>query len=413
MGGTNIRVCAVTFNGNGTYSMSQDKTVIPPALMISQDHDNLFDWVARVVQNFVQANDLEALTPDPGVARRQSKMAFSLGFTFSHAVRQTSINSGTLIRWSKGFDIDGVVGLDVCACLQDAFDKLDLHIAVTALTNDTVGTLLAQAYVAPSSTKTVLGAVFGTGTNGAYIEQASKITKQPALVTHPEARMIINTEWGNFDQGLEFLLMTTYDRAIDKASVNPGFEMFEKQISAMYLGEILRMAILSLSKDQSLDVFAKSSIPKASGLYVPWSLDTSILSHLENDTSSELSMSRKALEMWLGIAHVSFDIASAIKSIAHAVVRRSARLSAVALGAVLVQTGCLTEIVSCEERICIGVDGSLIEHYPGFVVEIRKALRSIEHVGESGESRIDITIAKDGSGVGAALAAHIATNMCG
>ncbi|KAH6373028.1 phosphotransferase [Parastagonospora nodorum] len=413
MGGTNIRVCAVTFNGDGTYSMAQHKETIPLTLMTSQDRNEPFDWVARVVQGFVKANDLGANTPDPGLTQRQSKSAFSLGFTFSHAVQQTSINSGTLIRWSKGFDIDGVVGLDVCACLQDAFNKLDLHITVTALTNDTVGTLLAQAYVAPASTKTVLGAVFGTGTNGAYVERTSKITKQPALATHPEATMIVNTEWGNFDQGLKFLTMTTYDCAIDKASVNPGFEMFEKQISAMYLGEILRMAILSLSQDQSLNFFAKLAIPKNSSLYVPWSLDTSILSHLESDTSPELSMSRQALGIWLGVAQVSFDIASAIKSIAHAIVRRSARLSAVALAAVLVQTGCLADILSSEDRFCIGVDGSLIEHYPGFVVEIRKALRSIEHVGELGESRVDITIAKDGSGVGAALAAHMASNMGG
>jgi hexokinase len=407
MGGTNIRVCAVTFNGDGTYSMVQDKVAIPSALMTSNSCMELFDWVAQRVEGFVEKRQVETTSTDHGSARTQSKVSFDLGFTFSHAVQQKSINSGTLIRWSKGFDIDGVVGRDVCTLLQEAFDRHALPVRVTALTNDTVGTLLSQAYGAPPRSRTLLGAVFGTGTNGAYVEKASKITKDESLATSSEKMMIVNTEWGNFDQRLEFLSTTTYDRIIDASSVNPGFEMFEKQISGMYLGELLRLAVLSLSPDHSPGIFIEMNIPKNSGLYVPWSLDTSFLSHLESDTSPELSTSRLHIEQWLGSAHVSYDVASTIKRIARAIVRRSARLSAVALGAVLVQTGCLAKDVE-GDKTCIGVDGSLIELYPGFIAEIRQALKSIEQIGERGEARVDITIAKNGSGVGAALAAHIA-----
>jgi hexokinase len=32
-----------------------------------------------------------------------------LGFTFSFPVNQTSISSGTLIKWTKGFSINGTV----------------------------------------------------------------------------------------------------------------------------------------------------------------------------------------------------------------------------------------------------------------------------------------------------------------
>lgn len=409
MGGTNVRVCAVTFNGDGTYSMMQDKVTIPPALMISKIHRELFDWVAQMLQAFLEKYQPGPLSTAPGSAQSQSTATFDLGFTFSHAVQQKSINSGTLVRWSKGFDINNVVGQDVCALLQEAFDTRGLPIRVTALTNDTVGTLLAQAYVKPSSARTVLGAVFGTGTNGAYIEEASKITKQDFLATDPEGLMIVNTEWGNFDQRLEFLSMTAYDCAIDAASVNPGFEMFEKQISGMYLGELLRLAVLSLFQDPSLDILEGMKLPKTSGLHVAWSLDTSFLSRLESDRSLELSMSRSYIEQWFGVAHVTLNVASAVKTIAHAIVRRSARLSAVALGAVLVQTDCVASKVESEDRVSIGVDGSLIELYPGFTSEIRRALRSIEQVGKEGEAQVDIIITKDGSGVGAALAAHIAS----
>ena len=56
----------------------------------------------------------------------------------------------------------------------------------------------------------------------------------------------------------------------------------------------------------------------------------------------------------------------------------------------------------------IGVDGSLVEFYPNFEEYIREALREIPQIGPLGEKRIRIGIAKDGSGVGAALIALVA-----
>lgn len=64
-----------------------------------------------------------------------------------------------------------------------------------------------------------------------------------------------------------------------------------------------------------------------------------------------------------------------------------------------------------EDFIDIGVDGSLIEHYPGFEDEIRKALSQVREVGPANEKRIRIGLAKDGSGVGAALMAQAATEQ--
>jgi hexokinase len=36
-----------------------------------------------------------------------------VGFCFSFAVEQQALNSGKLMGWTKGFDVDGVVGKDV------------------------------------------------------------------------------------------------------------------------------------------------------------------------------------------------------------------------------------------------------------------------------------------------------------
>ena len=67
--------------------------------------------------------------------------------------------------------------------------------------------------------------------------------------------------------------------------------------------------------------------------------------------------------------------------------------------------------VTEDEMVDIGVDGSLVEFYPGFEEYMREALRAIDGIGPSGERRIRIGIAKDGSGVGAALIALVANKM--
>jgi hexokinase len=64
----------------------------------------------------------------------------------------------------------------------------------------TVGALLSRAYSAGGC---VLGAIFGTGTNGAYVEQVSNITK---LGNSPAASkggvMVVNMEWGAFNNSV-------------------------------------------------------------------------------------------------------------------------------------------------------------------------------------------------------------------
>jgi hexokinase len=61
--------------------------------------------------------------------------------------------------------------------------------------------------------------------------------------------------------------------------------------------------------------------------------------------------------------------------------------------------------------IDVGVDGSLVEFYPDFEEHIRQALREVAEIGDEGEKKIRIGIAKDGSGVGAALIALVAGNI--
>ncbi|KMU82079.1 hexokinase [Coccidioides immitis RMSCC 3703] len=208
-----------------------------------------------------------------------------------------------------------------------------------------------------------------------------------------------------FDNPLEVLPNTRHDQELDGISVNPGVQMFEKRVSGMFLGEILRCTILHMNKNPALNLCGGSSaIPKDSILYQHWGIDTKFLSTVEGDSTDDLREVKEELRSDLGIENASTTDCKAIKVLTHAIGKRAARLSAVPLAAIIISSGRL----GTEDVIDIGVDGSLIEFYPGYEKYIREAWREIPEIGEKGEKKIQIGIAKDGSGVGAALSALVA-----
>lgn len=407
--------------------------------MVAKTSQELFSFLAKQIESFLKAHHNEHF--EEYHQRREAgevmtdEHFFKLGFTFSFPVHQIGINKGYLIRWTKGFDIADAIGKDVCALLQAEIDALHLPVKVAALVNDTVGTLMARSYSSPGKTGTLLGAIFGTGTNGAYVEKLEKVAKLKKMEESGDyddttGNMIVNTEWGSFDNEMTVLPDTPYDEALDKESNNPGIQMFEKRVSGMFLGEILRRTILAMMKDGKTDLFKDESsgtndirstctIADDSPLYKQWGIDTSFLSIVQGDQSEGYRITRQALSRDLGVDAASFEDAEALKIIVEAIGKRSARLSAVAIAAVITSTGNLTltagdaidddqKAIMEQEVVDIGVDGSLVEFYPGFERYIREALREIEGIGEKGEKRIRIGIAKDGSGVGAALIALVA-----
>ena len=398
--------------------------------MVAKTSKELFSFLAKQIEIFLRIHHNDQF--EAHIQRRKAMSGqngfkngevYQLGFTFSFPVNQLGINQGTLLRWTKGFDIDDAIGQDVCQLLQKEIDALHLPVKVAALVNDTVGTLMARSYTSPGRTGTLLGAIFGTGTNGAYVEKLEKIKKlasmQGSEYDRSTGEMVINTEWGSFDNYMSVLPNTPYDIALDRESVNPGIQMFEKRVSGMFLGEILRRAMLALveksqlfQKDNSStnDEKTTTTVAEDSALYKQWGVDTSFLSIVQADGSPGLRMIRQTLAKDLGIDAASAEDAEAVKFLVSAIGKRSARLSAVAIAAIVISTGnhISNSSVPGESVVDIGVDGSLIEYYPGFQGHMREALREVRELGERGEKRIRIGIAKDGSGVGAALIALVA-----
>lgn len=407
-------MCSIDLHGNNTFSLTQSKIMIPREMMNSGSSKELFLFLARQIESFLRIHHNEHFEAHlkRKVAAKEEDL-FDLGFTFSFPVRQLGINKGTLIRWTKGFNIPDAVGQDVCALLQDAIDELDLPVRVAALVNDTVGTLMARSYTSPGETGTFLGAIFGTGTNGAYLENLDRVTKMEKI-EHSDydkstGEMIINAEWGSFDNHLNVLPNTKYDRQLDADSNNPGIQMFEKRVSGMFLGEILRLVLLDLHNNKTLGLFRPTSssdvlVPETSPFYRQWGIDTSLLSMVEADKSKNYENIKTALKDHLKIERASDSDCKTLQTMVHAIGKRAARLSSVPIAATLISTGKL----KTDDLVDIGVDGSLVEFYPNFEGYLREALREVPEVGEAGEKKIRVGISKDGSGVGAALIALVA-----
>ena len=95
-----------------------------------------------------------------------------------------------------------------------------------------------------------IGLILGTGTNACYLEEIKDIETIDQGQFTGQKHMVINTEWGAFgDNGELDFIRTKWDRAVDDNSVNPGKQIFEKMISGMYMGELIRQVLVDLMKD--------------------------------------------------------------------------------------------------------------------------------------------------------------------
>ncbi|KAK8139381.1 hexokinase [Apiospora sp. TS-2023a] len=514
LGGTNCRICSVNLHGNGTYSLVQTKYPIPRRITVNQSYKPLFQFIAEKIREFleehpeadIQDGDRSAAEQGPLPGRRDFR---KLGFTFSFTYEQHSLAKGKLMFWDKGWDIPEALGRDPCEMLQEGLDELDVPVLVVALANDSVGTLLTRAYTASSQgntvaakTATTIGAIFGTGTNAAYVEKLENVKRLHGRADFqsraPDDLMVINTEWGCFGDGQDGLLPSTeYDEVLDMASPHPRQEMTEKRISGLYLGELLRLVVLRLADE---NLFSMKLDP-ASPIFQKDGIESSLLSHIAEDVGTDLPKAVVHITETFRADNVSVADARAIQMVAKAIARRAARLAGVALAAIIVKcdqsrdsmsmskassllsksdalrieqkpitakasssssssrscssgfsamcrrfrlfiygvvrslglgwllrpamagkkssgtpaaaypeqqqpcpsTSTASEDEDNEHVVEVGVDGSLIEYYPTFERDMREAVGDV--LGPGHEKRLRIGMAKDGSGVGAALVA--------
>ncbi|KAB2024285.1 hypothetical protein ES319_D06G077200v1 [Gossypium barbadense] len=385
LGGTNFRVLRVHLGGKESRVVKQEfEEVSIPAHLMTGSSDELFDYIASALAKFV-ATESDSQHVSPGRQRE-------LGFTFSFPVRQTSISSGTLIKWTKGFSVEDTVGQDVVGELTKAIERAGLDMRVAALVNDTVGTLAGGRYNNPDVAAAV---ILGTGTNAAYVEHAHAIPKWHGLLPK-SGEMVINMEWGNFRSS--HLPLTEYDQALDAGSLNPGEQILEKMISGMYLGEIVRRVLCKMAEEAA--IFGDTVPPK---LKIPFILRTPHTSAMHHDTSPDLKVVATKLKDILEISNTSLKLRKLIVEVCDIVATRGARLSAAGIVGILKKLGRDTVKDGEKQKSVVALDGGLYEHYTKFRTCMENTLWEL--LGEEASENIAVEHSMDGSGIGAALLA--------
>uniref|UniRef100_N1R3B4 Phosphotransferase n=1 Tax=Aegilops tauschii TaxID=37682 RepID=N1R3B4_AEGTA len=352
LGGTNFRVLRVQLAGKDKRVVKREsrEVSIPPHLM-SGSAAELFGFIASALAKFVA---------DEGDNKVLDGKQRELGFTFSFPVRQSSIASGTLIKWTKAFAIDDAVGEDVVAELQTAMEKQGVDMRVSALINDTVGTLATGSY---NDEDVVIGVILGTGSNAAYVEKADAIPK------------------------------------LEGELPKSGNMIFEKLISGMYLGDIVRRVLLKIASRSSIFGHIKRT-----NLKTRFILRTPDISAMHHDETPDLRIVAEKLAETLKIKDTSLETRKMVVEICDIVTSRSARLAAAGIVGIIRKIGRGTP--GDKRRTVIAIDGGLFEHYAKF----RQCLEStlVELLGKEASELVAVKLTKDGSGVGAALiaAAH-------
>ncbi|KTG02809.1 hypothetical protein cypCar_00022605, partial [Cyprinus carpio] len=192
-----------------------------------------------------------------------------------------------------------------------------------------------------------------TGTNACYMEEMRHLE----LVDGDEGRMCVNMEWGAFgDDGALDDIRTEFDREIDAGSLNPGKQLFEKMISGMYMGELVRLILVKMAKDGLL--FQGHTTPD---LLTTGHFQTSFISAIENNKSSEGLVSAEQILRGLGLDPSPEDCV-ATQRVCQIVSTRAAHLCAASLAAVLRQIR--DNKATDRLRTTVGVDGSVYKNHP-------------------------------------------------
>ncbi|KAK5975296.1 Phosphotransferase, partial [Trichostrongylus colubriformis] len=168
--------------------------------------------------------------------------------------------------------------------------------------------------------------------------------------------MIINTEWGAFgDDGAMNSVLTEFDREVDASSINPGKQLFEKMISGMYMGEVVRVVLTALAKEGLLFNGECEAISQH-GCF-----PTKFVSEIERDLlEGEDGGFQKTFQILedIGIERVSAADCANVAYTCSLVSTRAAHLTAAAIATLLNRMK--------RPYVTVGVDGSVYRFHPTF-----------------------------------------------
>ncbi|XP_056135122.1 hexokinase HKDC1-like [Lampris incognitus] len=383
LGGSKFKVLQVKVReeaGKNSRRVEMEEQTYPmPKELLFGKGVELFDHVSECLKDFLHQKNISLDKKHP------------LGFTFSFPCQQTALNQGILINWSKNFRARGLQGKDVVQALRQAINRTgDMDVDVLALVNDTVGTMMTCGF---DDQHCEVGLIIGTGTNACYMEQLCHI----GLVEGDEGRMCVNTEWGAFgDDGALDDYITEFDREIDAASTNPGKQLFEKLIGGLYLGELVRLIVLKMTKLELLFNGNASSALKVKG-----KITTAHVAAMEEYKNGLRNTRDILLNLGLTPSH---DDCIAVQQVSTVVSFRSSNLVAAGLAAILNRIRQNRKLKTL--KITVGVDGTLYRTHPQYAKRLHKVVRRLVP-----DCHVRFILSESGSSKGAAVVTAVAQRL--
>lgn len=322
-GGTNLRVCVVSFSSQGDIKIEHlDKREMPgidKTLSESDFYDVFCDFLEPVIN---LSNDI--------------------GFCFSYPAEITPDKDGKLLHWTKEIKVPDVVGKHIGKGLANTLTKRGYHNKKIVILNDTVATLLAgKAKGHQNQFSGYIGFILGTGTNTAYLESNSNIGK----IELTEGAQAINVESGGFAKSPSGRL----DELFDASTNNPSFHVFEKKISGCYLGAIISTVIKAAASDNLFSPSTNNFLEQ-----VPLFETIDISRFIDNPHHLDTPFTQN-------------DFNEADLSLLYLIIigylKRAAKLTAINIAAAVIKSG---TGLSPIHPICINIDGSTYHKITGF-----------------------------------------------
>ena len=220
LGGTNYRVAIVDFDRetpavHPNNGWKKDMSIMKS---VGYTREELFKELADMIIGI----------------KREEEMP--IGYCFSYPTESIPGGDARLLRWTKGVDIREMVGQFVGKPLLDYLnEKNKIRLTGVKVLNDTIASLFAG--LTDKSYDAYIGLIVGTGTNMATFIPSDKITKLDPEC-HVQGLIPVNLESGNFYPPF----LTAVDDTVDATSDSLGKQRFEKAVSGMYLGDILKAA---------------------------------------------------------------------------------------------------------------------------------------------------------------------------
>lgn len=333
-GGTNLRVCTVSFDDNGAVDIGCFEQYKMPGFLHELSKQAFYNTICDYLEPVINKSD-------------------SIGFCFSYPTEINADKDGKLLYWTKEIKVPEVVGEYIGSGLLAALAKRGHTGKNLVLLNDTVSTLLAGKIIGEQrQCDGYIGFILGTGTNTAYIEKSSNISK----ISVSSAAQIINVESGNFSKCPQ----GDIDKLFDNSTDNPGAYTFEKMISGRYLGSV---ALGLLKKAAINGLFSKAANAEIKSRRCLATAELSMF--LENPLSLAAPFNSDKL---------TSNDRKTLYYLVIELIERAAKLTAVNIAAAVIKSNSGR---NPQHPICINIDGSTFYELFGFNTKCEKYLATI------------------------------------